>query len=314
MKTTVNKKDTKSVDANVSANGSKMKIEFIYPKHYDLIFHVLTYFKVNNPSDLYDEGYIGKMAMEKVDFDYDIKPAVKSLQDYYNENFERLMLINFLPYYSNDYDEMKNIFLSCDRFTHDDLQFFIKPFIEMLDNESKFFFGHWEALNRKYESLKQSTENYFASALEKCACVFEYFNKPCRILFSFVITQNGRGLYSDTHFAALIRFPENENAFDFSFIQLLHEYTHSFTDGLLNQNINMKDDSHSISENVVIVADYFLIKSIDKNFIPQYFEWVKNGRNEDLDEEKFLSLFKFDENLKDELMKLISKILELRTE
>jgi hypothetical protein len=253
------------------------------------------------------------MADEKSGFAYDIKPAVNSLQDYYNENFERLMLINFLPYYCNDYNEMKNNFLACNRFTQDDLQFFIKPFIEMFDSESEFFFGYWEALNKKYESVKQSIENYFTRELEKYSCVFEYFNKPCKILFSFIITQNGRGLHSDTHFSALIRFPENESAFDFSFIQLLHEYTHNFTDGLLNTNINMKDGSHNLSENIVIVADYFLIKSIDENFIPRYFDWVSNGRNEDFDEHKFINQFNINENLKTELIKLIGNILKSQT-
>jgi len=70
---------------------------------------------------------------------------------------------------------------------------------------------------------------------------------------------------------------------------------------------------HSISENVAIMAGYFLIKSIDENFIPQYFEWVKNGRSEDLGEQKFLCIINFDENLTAELMKLIGKILESRT-
>ena len=218
------------------------------------------------------------------------------------------MLVNFLPYYCNDYKEMKNNFLACNRFTHDDIQLFIEPFIEMLDNESEFFFGYWEALKKKYKSSKRSTENYFIKELEKYSCVFDFFGKPCKILFSFVITQNGRGFYSDSHFAALIRFPENKSAFGFSFIQLLHEYTHNFTDGLLNQNINMKDGSHSLSENIVVFADYFLIKAINVKFIPQYFDWVKNGRNEDLDEQKFLSLFTFDENLKTELMKLIGEL------
>jgi len=61
------------------------------------------------------------------------------------------------------------------------------------------------------------------------------------------------------------------------------------------------------------MADYFLIKSIDENLISRYFDWIKNGCNEDLDEQKFLSRFSFDENLKAELMKLIDEILETRT-
>ena len=75
----------------------------------------------------------------------------------------------------------------------------------------------------------------------------------------------------------------------------------------------MKDGSHNLSENMVIVADYLLIKSIDENFIPIYFEWVKNGRNEDLDEENFLNLFNIDKSLQAELMKLITNILETHT-
>jgi len=291
-----------------------MKIEFIYLKHYDLIFHVLAYFKVNNASNLYNERYIEKMVVKKAGFAYDIKPAVSSLQDYYNENFERLMLINFLPYYCNDYDEMKKIFLTCNRFTQDDLQFFIKPFIEILDNESNFFFDYWESLNKKYELTKYSIEDCFTRELEKYSCIFDYFDKSCKILFSFVITRNGRGLYSDSHFAALIRFPKNETDFDFSFIQLLHEYTHAFTDGLLNGNINMQDGSHTTSEKVAIVADYYFIKSIDESFLSRYFEWINNGCNDNLDESKFLRLFDFNENLKLELMNLINDVLNSRTE
>jgi hypothetical protein len=72
----------------------------------------------------------------------------------------------------------------------------------------------------------------------------------------------------------------------------------------------MKDGSHNLSENIVIVADYYLVKSIDESFIPIYIECIMNKRNAYLDEEKFLSLFCVDEKLRDELMKLINNILE----
>ena len=290
-----------------------MKVDFIYPKHYDLIFHVLSYFNVNNASNLYDEKYIEKMEEEKKKHLYNFKPLINSLQAYYNANFERLMLINFLPFYCNSYEEMKNNFLTCNRFTQDDLKCFIEPFIEMLDKESVFFFDYWEVQKDKYEATRQATEEYFKNELRKYSFVFEHFNKPCKVLFSFAITKNGRGFYSDSHFAALVRFPEDKYTFDFSFIQLLHEYTHSFTDNLLNKNINMQDGSHSLSENVVILADYYLIKSIDEKFVPKYFEWLGYNQNEDFDESKFLSIFHIEESLKMELMKLINDILHTRT-
>lgn len=290
-----------------------MKINFIYSQHYDLIFHIMAYFKVNNASDLYDKDYIVKMAKKKAEFAYDIIPVVNSLQKYYNENFERLMLINFLPYYCNDYNEMKKVFLTSNYFTQDDIKFFINPFIEMLDKESVFFFEYWKEVNEKCSLSSSITENYFQKKLEEYSRIFNYFGKSCKILFSYNITRNGRGFYDDSYFAALIRFPKNEAEFNFSFIQLLHEYTHSFTDGLLNKNINMKDGSHNISEYLVIIADYYLIKFIDKNFIPIYFDWIKNVCNEAVDEAKFLNVFNIDENLNSELMKLINNILDSHT-
>ena len=288
-----------------------MNIEYIYLKHYDLIFHVMAYLKVDNASNLYDEKYIAKMAVEKTGFAYDLTPAVSVLQEYYNENFERLMWINFLPYYCDDYDDMKVNFLNSHYFTQDDLQMFIKPFIEVLDNESEFFFEYWNKLHDMNNVSRHSTEDYFQKELAKYSCVFDYFRKPCKIIFSYTITQNGRGLYSDSHFVACIRYPESNTVYNFSFILLLHEYTHAFTDGLLNKNINMNDGSHGLSEKLAIVADYFLIKSIDESFIPVYVELVTNGDHKNINDEIFLSMFNIDEYLQAELMELINNILSL---
>ena len=275
-----------------------MKVEFSYPRHYDLIFHVLAHFKVNNASNLYDADYIAKM--NRIE-------DVNALENYYNNNFDRLMLINFLPYYCADFEDMKNNFLTCNRFTQEDIKLFIKPFIEMLDNEAEFFFHHWDSLDEGHNPLKAITEKGITKRLEKYACVFDYFRKQCKVLFSYVIANNGRGFYSDTHFAALIRFPEapeNESELDFAFIQLLHEYTHSFTDQMLRGNINMADGSHHLSENLVIVADYLLIKLMDAEFIPRYFEWLSIDAN--LRESEFFTQFNIGEDLMKELTALIN--------
>ena len=290
-----------------------MNIEYIYLKHYDLIFHAMAYFKVNNASNLYDENYISKMEAEKAGFTYDIARAASTLQEYYNENFERLMIINFLPYYCKDYDEMKNGLLHYQHFTHEDVQVFIKPFIEMLDNESIFFFEYWEKTDTASKSSKPAAENYLQAKLGQYSCIFDYFRKPSKIIFSHSITNNGRGIYDDSYFAACVRYPENEMAYGSTFLQLLHEYTHSFTDGLLNKSINMKDGSHNLSEYVVVMTDYYLIKAIDDSFIPVYFDWISNGCGVEMDEDKFLDMFNIDEHLRAEMMKLIDDILNLRT-
>ena len=279
-----------------------MKIEFIYPKHYDLIFHVLAYLKVNNASDLYDEKYIERMA-------HDLTPKINSLQKYYNENFERLALVNFLPYYcGGGFDEMKNSFINCGRFTQEDLSCFIYPFIEILDCESEFFFDYWDKRHEKLAAMRSSTEEKFTRELEKFSRLFNYFDRSCKILFSYCITRHGRGFYDDIHFSALVRFPENGEEFISSLFQLLHEYTHNFTDKLLNANINMKDGSHDLSENIVIWADYYLLKSIDRGLFSMYFDWLKNVAN-NLTEASFPNIFRIDKDLEKEIEKLVDNIL-----
>ena len=249
-----------------------MNLEFKYSKHYDLVLHALTHMKVNNASDLYDENYIEKM--NQVRQNKNILMRIGTLSEYYHNHFERLMLIGFLPYFCSDYENMKKCFLTFDRFAAEDLAYFIKPFIQILDDESKFFFDYWDGVHQCNEDLRNDVEHKFAAELQKYSCVFEHYNKPVMTIFSYNITRNGRGIDNNTHFSALIPFPENDGSFLFSFFQALHEYTHQFTDALLNANINMQDGSHDLSEKVVILADYYLIKALDNGRLNAYFEWL----------------------------------------
>ena len=71
-----------------------------------------------------------------------------------------------------------------------------------------------------------------------------------------------------------------------------------------------------LSENIVILADYYLIKSIDENDIPLYFKWLEyiagnNGlQNAKLSDLEFFSIFNIDEKIDIELKKLIRNIVE----
>jgi hypothetical protein len=149
--------------------------------------------KVNNASNLYCDDYINKMSIEKYNFDYDIIQNINIIKDYYNNNFERLSLINFLPFYSNDFNEIKNIFITCKNFTVDDLEQFINPFIKIMENESIFYFDYWDKLHKDNVNIRQKLELYFKNKLNVYSCIFEYYNKKPLILFSYSITYNGRG-------------------------------------------------------------------------------------------------------------------------
>ena len=88
-----------------------MKIEIKYSRHFDLLFHVLAYLKVDNASDCYSQEYIHKMTVEKSKqkFSYDIVPSINLLAEYYNSNFKTLGMINFLPFRSCSFEEMKDL-------------------------------------------------------------------------------------------------------------------------------------------------------------------------------------------------------------
>ena len=75
-----------------------MIIEFKYSVIQDLMYHILAHMKVENASNLYSEAYIDNVNKIKNGRYDSITEVVSHLSNYYNENFERLGVINFLPF------------------------------------------------------------------------------------------------------------------------------------------------------------------------------------------------------------------------
>jgi hypothetical protein len=264
---------------------------------------------VDNASNLYDEMYIEKMNNEKIGTKYDIIPNIDKLQDYYNNNFDRLGVINFLTFYCNDYNDMKYKFINCNKFTKEDNIHFINPFIDIMDNEKIFYFDYWEKIHNQNEELRHEVENYISKELNKYTLLFDYFKKSSFCIFSYSITRNGRGFNGlDSNFSALIGFPKSINESIYSFLLLLHEYTHQFTDELVQTNINMNDGSHDLSENIVVLTDYYLIKALDENLLQEYIYFF-SGNN--VDENEFKNIYKISTDIKLKIDELINKIINI---
>ena len=79
-----------------------MKIEFMYSPAYDLMYHILAHMEINNASNLYSEEYINQINQAKAGQFADLTAELAPLTAYYNENFDRLAMINFLPFYCSD--------------------------------------------------------------------------------------------------------------------------------------------------------------------------------------------------------------------
>ncbi len=288
-----------------------MEINFRYSVVYDLIYHILAHIKVENASNLYSEDYIDKIKKIKSGNFDNISKSVSHLIKYYNENFERLGIINFLPFYTSTVEEMVETFEKFNGFSEIDKSSFVYPLNQIIKQESLFYKNYWNELHNSTKANRKTFELFVKNEFEKFSCIFSYFRKTATIGMSYSLTCNGRGLGSKNTFIAVVPFPLNENDYQSTFYQILHEYTHSFTDGIIGNNIRMDDGTHDLSEFAVILFDYYLIKNVSKNDLDSYLKWINSIFNIDnLDEQKFLSVFEIKNDINNSLIELAETIAE----
>lgn len=286
-----------------------MRIDFKYEKHIDLIYHTLAHFHVDNASNLYLPAYVDWMKEIR---NCDLTIPVE-MENYYNENFDRLSIINFLPFYSTDLDNLIQLLWNHHGFTEMDKKIFIVPFIQLLQNESAMYFAFWENKYQKIFDQKVHTENLLRHQFDKFQCIFDYFDKNALAYLSFSLTRNGRGFCgANGDFGAFAPFPHNEESTKNVFFTLLHEYSHQMTDPLLNTNINMKDGSHDVSENVVILFDYYLISAICEADIEPYFHWlvaIAGTFDKKISVDNFFDIFCVPDTIHHKIKDLVNRII-----
>ncbi len=289
-----------------------MKINFVYSEVTDLVFHFLAHMKVHNASDLYSEDYIRSMQLEK-NGDSDIVQETSLLESYYNDNFERLGVINFLPFDCVDLQSFIDLLLHYQRFSDEDREAFLYPFVRSLEQENKFYSDYWKRTFDNSQEKRLLAENYFKDAIQKYSCLFDFFKKNSAVVsFSYSLTCNGRGIGKENSFFAIVPFPKSSTEYQYHFFQLLHEYTHQFTDSLVGSAIHMSDGTHDLSENVVIVFDYYLMRALDNGDAEAYFAWLaKCSGNEGItiSEPEFLAIFKIPDALNEVILSLVDDII-----
>lgn len=297
-----------------------VEIAFIYSKCVDLVYHVLAYMQVCNASNLYSEKYIREFEKYRKTsgFSFDLRRTTTNFQQYYNQNFEHLGIVNFLPLVQPDesFEELKKRLLNYPGFTHEDKDFFVDPFVTALEKESLIYFPYWESEYRNTHDRRKKCEARLESLLRSCDRVFSHFQKSRVVAFlSFSITCNGRGLQAKDNFFAAVPLPQNEREVEQAFFQLFHEYTHQFTDILLNQAIRMDDGTHDLSENLVILTDYFIIKKIHEEMVKEYLSWISaisGGTGTPFDEAAFFNLFRIPPDLMEIMLKEIKDVFSLK--
>ena len=291
-------------------------MEFTYSYVWDLVYHMLAHLPVNNPSNLYSEEYIAKIREAKGGQFEDITESMGQLAEYYNAHFDRLMMVNFLPFGCQNMDALKYMVEQYPYFTAEDKKGFLTPFLELLQKENLFYKVYWKDMYDRSEKARVQLEAYLTKEWGKYKVLGSYFHKDRAIVgISYSMTCNGRGIYvGDDVFAAVVPFAEEEKEYKRMFLQLLHEYTHGFTDVMLQQNISMEDGTHGFSENVVIVFDYYLIKALCPEDLEAYLLFLspeaENG-GPIMTEEILLSVFELPAQWHERLQQLVKDICAL---
>ncbi len=287
-----------------------MIIEFKYSAVHDLMYHILAHMKVENASNLYSEVYINEIDKIKNGRYDSIAEAVSHLSNYYNENFGRLGVINFLPIVCSSVQDLIDAAENYPGFTETDKKEFIFPLNQLLKSEFEFYEAYWNKLYDTTSVCRKAFETWIKNEMSKYKTLFAYFNKFAVVGMSYSLTNNGRG-YGDTYsFNAVVPFAFDESKYRNIFYQILHEYTHQFTDKLLGENIRMDDGTHDISEKAVILFDYYLIRKLYNEATDSYLKWIGSFINVDnCDENLFLSVFKINADINEKLLELVEKII-----
>lgn len=287
-----------------------MEIEYKYSAAQDFVYHILAHMKVENASNLYSDAYIDHINEVKNGRYNSLTEALSNLSDYYNENFERLGMINFLPFICSSVQDVIGAAEGYDGFTETDRKEFIAPLNQLLKSEFEFYEGYWSKRYDDTYDCRKALESWMTNEMNKYEAFFAYFKKSAVVGLSYSLTRNGRGLEDASSFNAIVPFPFDESNYKNAFYQVLHEYTHQFTDKLVGENIRMDDGTHAISENAVILFDYYLIEKMNREDANSYLKWVGTLANiENCDESLFRAAFKLDDDINEKLLELVEKII-----
>lgn len=291
-------------------------MEFTYSYVFDLVYHVLAHMQVNNPSNLYSEEYITMIRETKDGQFEDITEPMSQLAEYYNANFERLCKVNFLPFSCQNLDALTYMVEQQPYFTAEDKVHFLAPFLQLLQKESLFYEAYWKGMYDGSEQARECLKAYLTKEWEKYKVLGSYFHKNRALAgISYSMTCSGRGLYASDVFVAVVPFAEEEREYKSTFLQLLHEYTHTFTDPMLQQDINMADGSHNFSEYMVMIFDYYLIKALCPEDLEDYLRFVSLfiiGKEEPISEELLFSSLVLPEQWHEKLQQLVKDICSFR--
>ena len=246
------------------------QLAFQYNRFADLFYYLLAHMPINCAADVSDPAYTAEMAGE-----LGIFPGIPPrLTEYYEEHFDRLMIISFLPLAVKNPQQLREALASTGRLTDKDMEVFAEPLIGICERVSERFYEWWTAHHEAVAPQTEKVYERFRALAEPFSGFFDSLELKPSVLFSYSLRKNGRAFFQPEGMTVYLTFPEKPEDVTGCFLQYLHECTHSVTDPLMNRSILMADGSHDIAEYQVLVFDEYLLDALYPEMTETYREWI----------------------------------------
>lgn len=234
----------------------------------DLLYHGLAHLPLDNDASLYSEAYLARSGGDE-----HLRARLAPLADWYAAHFDRLASVGFLPFLAPDWAATGALLLNHPGYTEEDRARFLRPLLAALDEAApRYLRWRQNELDRCAAGMA-----LLRARLADCpvlAAMVRHTGKPAVAYLSCSLPRNGRGVLMRDALCAMAPAPATPGEAADAHRQLLHEYTHAWTDGLLDGPIAMDDGTHDLSEGLVLLADDWLYRLCQPAELAAYRAWA----------------------------------------
>lgn len=107
----------------------------------------------------------------------------QSAVQYYNQNFNRLGIINFLPFFTQNLEELIQLLRDYNGFNENDKVFFVYPFVDALTKHSTKYFEFWDKQFDKENANRLLIEKTLRNKINQYGFLFDYYKNPQKLGF-----------------------------------------------------------------------------------------------------------------------------------
>ena len=248
----------------------RQQTEFRYNRFADLFYYLLAHMPIDYAADVSDPGYTAEMAGC-----LGVYPGIpQRLINYYQDNFDRLAVINFMSLAAENPGQFREMLAGCGMLTDKDMTYFVDPLIEICDRVSGTFYQWWKDHHTETAQQAEKVYNRFRALTDRFSSFFADLGMDTQVLFSYSLRKNGRAFNQQNTLVVYLTYPEKPEDITHCFLQFLHECTHSVTDPMMSGDIRMEDGSHDIAEYQVLCFDEYLIEALCPDLSGAYRDWI----------------------------------------